>query len=269
MSVMEPLSCNNCCHNPLRAGIVGTDFGFCTRHGLVLLSPRETTCGQLLRKDLLVDRAMLLQKVHQRRFRRDRVASLYDDSAGQLLTEAPNGQLPKDAVIEESVAFQRYARNTKISSIAALRRLEGARADIAMTSLGRAYVQNCRRRDGLWKAGLHVLWWTLERLHVEPPMPEAAALHVERMPLERVSAMAKWFVITMRLYLVSDVGFFAAEAGDDAGALGSLADSALAATEPGDGPGLARWLTERRPKYTRALSSARYEQLARERHRER
>jgi hypothetical protein len=68
---------------------------------------------------------------------------------------------------------------------------------------------------------------------------------------------------------VSDVGFFAAAAGDDAGALSGLADSALAATEPGDGPGLARWLTERRPRYSRALPSARYEELARELHRER
>lgn len=73
---MEPLSCVNCLHNPLQLGGVGTAFGYCTAHRVVLHESHHTTCGQLLRKDLLSVRATAEQKLHRRSFHVDFVQEL-------------------------------------------------------------------------------------------------------------------------------------------------------------------------------------------------
>ena len=61
---MGPLSCVNCCHNPLQLGPVGTAFGYCTRHRAILNQPQLTTCGRLLRKDLLAESARRQSAIH-------------------------------------------------------------------------------------------------------------------------------------------------------------------------------------------------------------
>lgn len=265
---MEPLSCANCCHNPLRAGIVGLDFGFCTRHGVVLRAQSESTCGQLLRKDLLVESARTLRSAHAKRYPKTRVVDLYEPrsaarSAG--LVEEPNPALRRDAVIDEAVAYARYERRAKIASLAAMRRIAGIRGEVAMAALGRSYVHNCWEHDRRWTAGVHVLWWTLERLDAAPSEPRPVELHgIEGLPLSRAVAIAKWTAIALRLYLVSDIGVFAAASQDDVGRLSNLADRALGAVEPGDGAGLLRWLTSERPRYGRALPMARYEAIVAE-----
>jgi len=263
---MEPLSCVNCCHNPLRASIVGLDFGFCTRHRVVLRAQTESTCGQLLRKDLLMESARRLRETHAKRYPTTRVVDLYEprnSSQNANLIEKPNGQLPSDPVVEETVAYARYARGSKIASLAAMRRIPGIRGEIAMATLGRSYVHNCWEHDRRWTAGVHVLWWTLERLGAEPSEPQSVELHgLEGLPLSRAVSIAKWTAVALRLYLVSDIGALAAASKDDVGRLADLADRALGAVEPGDGTALARWLADDRPRYSRALSLKRYETIA-------
>ena len=144
-----------------------------------------------------------------------------------------------------------------------MRRIPGIRGEIAMATLGRSYIHNCWEHDRRWTAGLHVLWWTLERLAAEPSEPQSVELHgLEGLPLSRAVSIAKWTAVALRLYLVSDVGVLAAASKDDVGRLADLADRALGAVEPGDGAALARWLAEDRPRYSRALPFKRYEAIA-------
>jgi hypothetical protein len=270
---MEPLSCVNCCHNPLRAGVVGLDFGFCTRHGVVLRAQSESTCGQLLRKDLLVESARKLRATHAKRFPKARVVDLYaprSASRSAKLVEEPDAALRIDAVVDEAVGYARYEREHKIASLAAMRRIPGIRGEVALAALGRSYVHNCWERDRRWTAGVHVLWWTLERLDTDPSEPLPVELHgLEGLSVPRAVAIAKWTAVALRLYLVSDVGAFAAASDDDVGRLSDLADRALGAVEPGDGPGLVRWLASDRTRHRRALPAARYETIVADLHRSR
>jgi hypothetical protein len=164
---MEPLSCVNCCHNPLQLGSIGTAFGHCTRHGVALVHPHATTCGQLLRKDLLIQSADRERRLHSKVYRTDRVSLVVAPEVdATYLTERPSEQVPTDAIVEEVQAYG--AVDKKIATMAALRRISGPRAEVAMLSLSRAYVANCFRRDRKWKSSVHLLFWTLQRLHEEP-----------------------------------------------------------------------------------------------------
>src|SRR4051812_1313620 len=101
---MEPLSCINCCHNPLQLGPVGTAFGFCTRHRQTLLSPHLTTCGQLWRKDLQFMAAKREQSLHVRHFSPSRISVLADASRNaedEELSEHDEESLAGDPVLEE------------------------------------------------------------------------------------------------------------------------------------------------------------------------
>ncbi len=263
---MEPLSCANCCHNPLRAGVVGLDYGFCTRHRVVLRMQTESTCGQLLRKDLLADSAKVFGASHAKAYPAARVVDLYEPrnaARSASLVGPPAEGPPGDEVVEETVAYASYERDSKIASLAALRRIGGIRGDVAMASLGRSYVQNCWQRHRRWTSGLHLLWWTLERLGRAPSEPQASDLRdVDGLPLPRAVSIAKWTTVALGVYLVSDIGAFASAAGDEVGRLAELADKALGAVEPGDGDGLARWLATAGKRYFSALPPERYFELS-------
>jgi hypothetical protein len=167
-------------------------------------------------------------------------------------------------VVDEAVAYARYERERKIASLAAFRRVPGIRADLALASLGRAYVSWCWERDRRWTSGLHVLWWSISRLAEIPSDPGPTELHEtdSGVPLGRLVSIAKWTVMVLRLYLVSDIGRNAQRADDEAGILAELTDEALAATAPGDAAGLAKWLRGKSARVTRALPEKRYEELA-------
>jgi hypothetical protein len=233
----------------------------------------ESTCGQLLRKDLLADSAESFRASHAKIYPKVRVVDLYEpkNSARNAKLAGPDTEGPQgDAVVEESVAYAHYDRESKIASLAALRRIGGIRGELAVASLGRSYVQNCWRVDRRWTSGLHVLWWTLERLGKPPSEPEPRDLRdIEGLALTRAVSIAKWTTVALGVYLVSDVGAFAASAGDDVGRLSDLADQALGAVEPGDGDGLARWLGTHASRYRRALPPERYDELAAALHRSR
>jgi hypothetical protein len=257
---MEPLSCLNCCHNPLQLGVVGTAFGYCTRHRLVLLQSHHTTCGQLLRKDLLAESALREAARHVETFTRENVWMVRAPSVAARergLVEEPNGELASDAVYEDVRAYGKL--ETKIASLAKLWRTPGVRAETALLSLGRAYFQNCIRRGGAWTAGLHLLWRTLERVAEEPELEATELRGPISVPLPKLVDLAKWSIIAQRLALISDVGGRATT--EDVASLKSLADRAMAETTPST-KHLLGWLRRHRHTITGALPRWRYEELA-------
>jgi hypothetical protein len=257
-----PLSCVNCCHNPLQLGQLGTAFGYCTRHRAVLNHPQLTTCGQLLRKDLLAESATRQQAIHRQSYVDEFVVMVSKPgthAAAPELVEKANGQLPADPVIEEA---QNYGGvDSKIASMAALHRIPGARAEVARLSLSRAYFRNCRNRGGAWTAGVHLLHWTLARLDDDPSIDATDLRGPIAFSLGHTIAVARWTVIAFRLAFVSDVARAAKAESDRAGALATLAGKAMNAAPGTDPDRLLTWLREKRPTWSAALTPHRYAAL--------
>ncbi len=261
---MEPLSCKNCCHNPLQLGLIGTTFGFCTRHETFLLAPHLTTCGQLFRKDLRAKKALRARAIQQQTFRPDQVSLLAEPpraAAEEGLVDT-HASAPPDAVVEEVTAYGLLG--SKIATMAALRRIDGVRAEIAMISLGRGYFQNCIERTGKWTSGVHLLQWTLARLTEEPilratdllgPMPPRS--------MERTTELAIWEVIFFRLIFVADIAQQAQQEEDPLGQAVDLLGSAIEKTQPGSPESLLTWLRKHAAKLHSAFPPARYDELRR------
>lgn len=260
---MHPLSCVNCCHNPLQLGPIGPALGYCTRHRVLLPQSHLTTCGQLLRKDLLGASAEKQRDIHRKTFDDQFVAVLSAPkkrAAQHGMTEPPNGQVASDKVIEEVRAFGTI--DSKIATMAALRRIDGVRAEIAMLSLSRAYVLNCYARGGRWTAGLHVAYWTLERLTVTPVFEVTELRGPFANRYETIVALSTWTLVTFRLALLSDVASRAhAERDRPMGTVQGLVMRAIEA--PPDKPHqLLKRLHQDRLKWRAALSPTRYQNLA-------
>jgi hypothetical protein len=265
---MEPLSCVNCCHNPLQVGPVGTAFGYCTLHRLVLTHPQVITCGQLLRKDLLSTSAGRERAAHGRRYARSHVALLAarsTDAQSVGCVERPNGQLPADPVVEEVLGYGRLG--SKIATMAALHRVGGCRAEVAMLSLSRGYFRGCAERGGKWTAGVHLLRWTLDRLDSDPELAATDLRGPLGFSLAQTIAVARWTVIALRLALVTDVARRAERGGDEVGRLAGLAGEAARAAGPTEPDRLLVWLSRRRRMWNAPLSPARYAQLREALHR--
>ena len=258
---MEPISCVNCCHNPLQIGNVGTPFGYCQRHRLVLDDARNSTCGHLLRKDLPIEMAEAERDAHAKIVGSDHPYELHDIGIKKRArVEVVRGQLPVDAVVDEVVGYGQLG--AKIATLAALRRIPGGRAEVALSSLGRSYVSNCVRRDGSWTSGVHLLWWTLHRLPESPMLELTDLREMNGLNVLRAYSIARWYVVLSRLLLVSDIGFHASKCGDDLGALSMLADAAISQTEPGSSSDLTEWLMSKRDRIQRIFPRRRYEQMA-------
>lgn len=206
------LSCVNCCHNPLQSDSLGTAAGYCTEHGKVLLAATQLTCGRHLRKDLPAGRAIEQRGYHERRFSPAAVTRLVEPgpAANGGYTSASRADVHELSADEVGEAVLDYGRLTsKIGSLAQLRRLPGPRAEVAMLSLGRAYVNRRIERDGRWTSGLHLLWWTRRRL-LDPPAIAFSDLRAEgAAPLSRQVALAAWQVVMTRVLFIGDVGFYA------------------------------------------------------------
>ncbi len=266
---MVPLSCVNCCHNPLQLGPIGTQFGYCTRHGLVLVSPQLTTCGQLLRKDLLAQSAGREQTLHRRSFVCDHVSLLSSPGAraeSVHLVEAPNGQIPADPVVEEVREYGEL--ESKIATMAALHRIPGVRAEVAMLSLSRAYFRTCTTRKGAWTSGIHLLNWTLGRLDAEQELV-ATDLRGPIVTLEETVRLARWLLLTLRLAFVADVGEQARRVADPVGRFSVLVAEAIVSTQPDDPDRLCTYLRRRRAAWRKIFPQARYEKIQRSLHRRR
>lgn len=264
---MEPLSCSNCCHNPMQIGPLGTTFGFCTRHRLLLNAPNQTTCGQLYRKDLPAKRAEEERQFHQNSFSEEFVSLVADPQVHakrRKLAELPNGALPSDAVFEDVRSFGRL--DSKISSLAALRRDPGVRGEIAFLSLGRGYVRTCLARGGSWTSGVHLLWWTLGRLREKPIIAATDLREPAALSIAKLVSLAQWHVVAFRLILIDDI----AQAGKDdpVHRLSRVVRDAIASSAPGIADSLLGQLSRQKGAFETALSPQRYEKLATGLHRD-
>ncbi len=235
----------------------------------MLSRPHLTTCGQLLRKDLLASSAAEQRTLHAHRFKETRVsvlASPTTDAASRGMTEKPNGHLPGDVVLEEVRSYGDL--DSKIATMAALHRVPGPRAEIAMLSLSRSYLSNCYEQGGKWTAGVHLAFWTLRRLTSPPELGATDLRGPFANPLAVVTAIASWTLIAFRLALLSDVAERARRDKDHAMArLQPLVLRAIEAAPTRPDQLLARLRRDRR-QWDAALTEERYARLRAELHQE-
>lgn len=263
---MEPLSCANCCHNPLQLGALGTSFGFCTKHRSLLPASNLTTCGQLLRKDLLAQRAREQGRIHRQSYRPGKIVVVGEPRRAAKdagLVEVANGQVPHDDVIDDVIDYGRL--ETKVASLAVLWARPGTRAEVAMLSLGRGYFENCRSRGGKWTAGLHLAERVLRRLEKLPGIEATDLRGPVSAPLAKLVAGAQWSVVAQRLALLHDIGT-AAGPQDPVFAWVDLVGQAVANSAAGSGTSLLAVVHRHRRAFASALPRARYEELATELH---
>lgn len=237
-------ACSNCWFNGLQAGSVGLSVGYCAEYRLVLRQPDETTCGRHIRKDLMLDSALNEKAKHRAHFTRMEGVQLLNDGEptddGTYVTN-DTAFIRKDRVGELAAD---YGEVTKILSLAQFRALRSFRADLALTSLARAYTQRCISNGGEWTSGLHLLWWTRTRLaeKAEPELLPEDLRFQTATTLERQVELARWSLLMSRLVLISDVGTYARRQADAVGQLSSLAEQAAAETETTQPRKLLRWI---------------------------
>lgn len=265
------ISCENCCFNALQYDNVGLSFGYCTEHRRVLNTPSRLTCGRHFRKDLLLLSAEQEGKRHSRRYSSAFVALVDDGSRanGSTTTTSPKdvAQVRKDEVANVVVDYGHFG--TKILSLSQLRMLTGGRAEIALLSLARAYVRRCVQNGGAWTSGVHVSWWTKNRLAEEPSF-EVSDLRVEApIPVRRQIDLAKWSTVMMRLVFLSDLGRYASSDRSRVKSLATLAEDAAAATGSLSPRLLLAWVRHTAlPKFEWALSEKSYARLCESLHRD-
>ncbi|NUP99532.1 MAG: hypothetical protein HUU35_06725 [Armatimonadetes bacterium] len=271
-------SCANCWFNGLQAGSVGLSLGYCTEYQLVLRQPDQTTCGRHTRVDLTLARAAAEKRLHQAVYSsQEGVQRLSDGAAvtnGQFVSP-DTAALRADPVGAVVADYGEYG--AKIESLAQLRALRSPRAELAMLSLGRAYVDRCMARGGLWTSGLHLLWWTRQRL-TDEQVPELAVTDLRYQTaasLERQLDLSRWWLLMLRLVFISDLGAHSLSGASEAGepghlsALSDLAEQAAAATQIPSSRRLATWVRRTgAPLFDRCLPETRYRQLASALHRD-
>jgi hypothetical protein len=265
------LSCVNCCHNPLQSDALGGQVGYCTQHKRLLLTPSELTCGKQFRKDLPAADAGAEREKHAKRFRSDVIVQLTDRGApanGGYTSSAPKdlADLDGDPV---AVTAREYGTQPKIASLSQLRFLGGARPELAMISLGRAYVNRCVQNQGKWTSGIHLIWWTRRRLR-DVPEVRFDDLRVEApIPLQRQVELAKWSLMMMRLVLISDVASYA-EKREPIAKLASFAEAAAENAGELSPKSLATWIRRKGERmFDSALPTNSYERIAASVHQER
>ena len=209
------------------------------------------------------------RQFHQNSFSEEFVSLVADPQVHakrRKLAELPNGALPSDAVFEDVRSFGRL--ESKISSLAALRRDLGVRGEIAFLSLGRGYVRDlpppaeahghraCTRCGGRWDACVS---GPVDRAATD--LREPAAL-----PMAKLVSLAQWHVVAFRLILIDDI----AQAGKDdpVHRLSRVVRDAIASSAPGIADSLLGQLSRQKGAFETALTPQRYEKLATGLHRD-
>jgi hypothetical protein len=265
------ISCANCWYNPLQAGSLGSAFGYCVRHRVILRRPDETTCSLLTRKDLLLPSAQAEQQTHSELFGPEttlKVVSTREAADSALYQHETAGVLNGDRVV--NLVAEYGDLDTKVESLAQLRATRGPRAEVAMLSLARGYTSRCVFRDGTWTSGLHLVWWTRTKLE-EDPTPSITLEDLRfQLPvsLKRQLELVQWSLAMLRLSFISDIGYHAQPQKDSVGSLASLAEDAAAATGAVSLRKLLPWIKKTAlPRFDKVLGYPRYQKLARELHR--
>ncbi len=254
-------SCSNCCFNGLQYGSVGLSIGYCVEHRQILRHADETTCGRHFRKDLPRAIADGFNQRHRTHFNDNaifQIRSKKDVTSDPSFTENDPSSLFGDAT--GSVVAE-YGIDAKIAALASLRRTPGARAELALLSLGRAYVRRCTLRGGSWTSGLHILWWTKERLAAPPKLEISEFRYQTQTSLERQEELAVWSLVMLRLTMVSDIGAAAAEANHEIGTVAPFVEEAAERAST-DLTKLLRWVTKTAvPVLSKVLSWDKYSKI--------
>lgn len=265
---MKLHSCQNCWFNGLQYGSIGLSFGYCARHRKVLNLPDETTCGQHIRKDLGSRRAQEVSVHHSKLYDDNKIVRLTTGQEVDTDTSAAAKDvniIRKDTVGEAVVDYGFL--DSKIESLAQLRVIQSPRSDIALTSLGRAYVQNCVRQGGRWTSGIHLFWWTKKRLAEVPQLRVDDIRYSGHIQLSRQTDLAAWSLMMFKLSLLDDIVDYASLQNDDLGRESGIANSAATAVPGFNVRKLSAWINrELIPALEARLNFERYSKLSRELH---
>ena len=131
---MKLQSCQNCWHNGLQYGSVGLPFGYCARHAKILNFADETTCGQQIRKDLGLTRAHEVAERHSQLYDDDIIVRL--TTKEQFDSDTSDAGIDEDLLRKDRIAdavIDYGFLNSKIASLAQLKSISSARADVALT----------------------------------------------------------------------------------------------------------------------------------------
>lgn len=256
------LSCSNCCFNGLQYGAIGLTVGYCVEHERILRRADETTCGRHFRKDLPFVAADGFNQRHRQHFRDNAVYQIRTQRnvmKDPVYVETDRSQLAEDSTGE--VVTEYGFQGTKISSLASLRKLIDARADLAYFSLSRSYVRRCMAKGGKWTSGLHLLWWTKERLKWKPDLSMQDFRLQTNASMARQNELAVWSLLMLRIMFIADVGEHAKSTKSDVRVLANLAEEAAEAAST-DLSKLWRWIqTRARPQLEDVLPEKKYRKL--------
>ena len=268
---MKLHSCQNCWFNGLQYGALGLAVGYCSRHKKILNAADGTTCGLHLRKDISVNRAEEVSNVHQKYFTSECVTRIVD--AGCYESDVSDSDKDKSHLRKDSVAdaaLDYGELGSTIESLAQLKALSGARAELAMLSLGRAYVSNCISRNGTWTSGLHMYWWSRSRLTDIPEIKVEDLRSVGATNLSRQSDLTAWSLVMLRVTFIEDITTYAAQQNDPLGKVDSLTEQAALSMDTFNLRNLKKWLkNEAVPQLDARLSQTRYAELATKLHKDR
>lgn len=261
-------ACQNCWYNGLQYGGLGLSVGYCVLHQKILNVSTATTCQYHKRKDLALHRVRQVSAIHQQTFNREGIVRLIDGMPvnGEVSDRAEDVSLLRQDDIAELVSDYGTLGST-IESLAQLKRIPGARAELALLSLGRGYVQNCINRNGKWTSGLHLYWWTKSRLHEEPEINIADILSTYGLELERQVTLTSWSVIMLRLTFIDDIITYAHRDKEQLGTVTGLLDQAAEAVTTFNIRRLLQWIKKKAvPALDRQLDRQRYIELSNQLH---
>lgn len=261
---MKLQACQNCWFNGLQYGSVGLPFGYCTRHRVILNNADNTTCGQHLRKDLGIHRAIEVALVHSRSFKNDIIVEIKNPD--QATDDISNSDRDEDILRQDSVAdaVMDYGfLDSKIGSLAQLKSIKTARSDIAISSLGRAYIRNCARNGGKWTSGIHLYWWTKNRISEIPELEVRDIRYAESINIYRQAELAGWSVMMLKLSLLDDILSYAAMQNDEIGSEFGIVKRAAYAVQVFNLKKLSSWIKkELVPTLDKKLTQSRYIEIA-------
>ena len=268
---MKLHSCQNCWFNGLQYGALGLAVGYCSLHKKILNAADSTTCGLHLRKDVSINRAKEISYIHKNHFTTKCVTRIVDAGCYEpdvSDSDRDKGHLRKDSVADAVIDYGELG--SKIESLAQLKAMPGARAELAMLSLGRAYVSNCISRNGSWTSGLHLYWWSKSRLAEIPEIKVEDLRTVGATNISRQSVLTAWSLVMLRVTFIDDITTYAGQQNDPLGKVDSLTEQAALSMDTFNLRNLERWLkNEVVPQLDARLSSARYAELATRLHKDR
>ncbi|MBS4051747.1 MAG: hypothetical protein KGZ69_11150 [Methylomonas sp.] len=223
-----------------------------------------------MRKDLSLKRAQQVSLIHEAKYSKSVIVQIYtSEEANREVSSAKKDvdSLRGDSVGELVCDYGQLG--SKIESLAQLKTLKGARAEVAMMSLARGYVNNCANRNSNWTSGLHLYWWTKKQL---PEIPEISVGDIRTtngIQLARQVDLTAWSIVMLRLTLIDDVIQYAASCDDPLGEANGLLQKAAEAVQIFNLQKLSKWLrTNALPTLDRMLSYDRYVELSNQLHKD-